>query len=1011
MATYIQGIQQYIPQFQPYQPDYNFLSNVLQTKQSQYDQNYKEISKTYGTLLNSPMMREDNIMKRNEFFKMIDNDIKRISGMDLSLQQNTDSANKVFDSFFQNKDLVHDMTYTKEYQKQLEIANNYKNCTDKTCDGKYWDVGVNALHYKADEYKKADKGSAMSMSAGKYVAQINMQEKTVDYLKDLLGKGGDKGAFGIENVTWSKDRMYMITTKNGANLSIPFQQLIQAQYGKDQRVIDMYNTQAYVNRKGFVQQNAERFGSEDAAEDEYFRSLDVQYQNAQIQNEEAQAEQNAIRNRKNVMEESIKKNGSTGNDPLAKNYYAANVDSAIAKQVADYHAQTADVAKSFFEAGEDRSARRQRADGLYARSIMNKELNESAVRAVAMTGSVDVKEDPYAMKHYDFSLEMSKLQKQYDLMDRNNKHNQIYDLNKQKALLEYKKKGSAIGQENQGLYLDRYKGTTDPTAINESAEVQQQYQTEKKTVDQSATAYADGYANTLAGLVQDPKASTAEKEYAKTVLEKIYNVAKKDANGKYTSAGYDKSTGRFIDPYGNEHPTATGISSFYNANYLYNNAKKWTGLSKGIPTHDSYITGQGKALEDNYVTKQRELDATTGAWQNNNKNLKAWGTTKLSSSDLADWNELFTSDNRLKSPEEYKVDYMRRNPGTDAEDAMDAYDDMNKEYDKFYNQGNTTGKDVDGNPVPLVISTHGSSSFNMLGGGRSAGGSVMYDFNSDNVASLGNRGLNTIYDDALKPGGMFTLGNKETVKEAEGQTQADKTTAETAMKVLIQDLRAGKLTKTEADFVKGQIAYMDIALSDRNTVGAHIIPPANWLKNYKGTGDNPTWADDPRLISEGIGVYANKKTAKNAFTESFKMKPYDYIINHMDVPISDPNGGDFVINKRDANGNVTVIGDFYGYDGSRDKAGNLLLKPLPNSKTYNSNIGGENLYNSINVSVQEMAKANQIYKQSNGRMIKEPSQLPEIQDMLRVAAGGEERPMDVNEIFMRGVEQSLSGQK
>jgi hypothetical protein len=147
------------------------------------------------------------------------------------------------------------------------------------------------------------------------------------------------------------------------------------------------------------------------------------------------------------------------------------------------------------------------------------------------------------------------------------------------------------------------------------------------------------------------------------------------------------------------------------------------------------------------------------------------------------------------------------------------------------------------------------------------------------------------------------------------------------------------------------------------------------------------------------------KTAKNAFTESFKMKPYDYIINHMDVPISDPNGGDFVIHKRDANGNVTVTGDLYAYDK------NGVLQPQPNSKTYNSNIGGENLYNSINVYVQEMAKANQIYKQSNGRMIKEPSQLPEIQDMLRVAAGGEERPMDVNEIFMRGVEQSLSGQK
>jgi hypothetical protein len=124
-----------------------------------------------------------------------------------------------------------------------------------------------------------------------------------------------------------------------------------------------------------------------------------------------------------------------------------------------------------------------------------------------------------------------------------------------------------------------------------------EYASDAQNILKTIYAYADGYANTLTGLVQDPKTSTAEKEYAKTVLEKIYNVAKKDANGKYTSAGYDKSTGRFIDPYGNEHSTATGISSFYNANYLYNNAKKWTGLSKGIATHDTYTYGVGKELK------------------------------------------------------------------------------------------------------------------------------------------------------------------------------------------------------------------------------------------------------------------------------------------------------------------------------------------------------------------------------------------------------------------------------
>ena len=39
MATYLQGVQDYIPQIQPAQPDFNFYNTVLQTKQNQYDTN------------------------------------------------------------------------------------------------------------------------------------------------------------------------------------------------------------------------------------------------------------------------------------------------------------------------------------------------------------------------------------------------------------------------------------------------------------------------------------------------------------------------------------------------------------------------------------------------------------------------------------------------------------------------------------------------------------------------------------------------------------------------------------------------------------------------------------------------------------------------------------------------------------------------------------------------------------------------------------------------------------
>ena len=37
MATYLNGNQDYIPQIQPFKPDYNFLGNILQTKQGKYD--------------------------------------------------------------------------------------------------------------------------------------------------------------------------------------------------------------------------------------------------------------------------------------------------------------------------------------------------------------------------------------------------------------------------------------------------------------------------------------------------------------------------------------------------------------------------------------------------------------------------------------------------------------------------------------------------------------------------------------------------------------------------------------------------------------------------------------------------------------------------------------------------------------------------------------------------------------------------------------------------------------
>lgn len=264
MASYLPGVQDYIPQFQPFSPDYNFLGNMLQNAQSKYDQNYKQISKTYGTLLNSPMLRADNIQQRDEFFKMIDGDIKRISGLDLSLQQNVDSANAVFDSFYKNKDLVKDMVYTKEYQNQIQTGENFRNCLDQDkCGGYYSEDAMKALNYKADEFKNASREEARNMSPGRFTPFINVHEKAVKLAKEA----------GL-NVTQDVDTgKWIVKRKNGELVQGGLYSLFSNTIGSDPKVKDMYNTAAYVKRKDYAKGFADQFGSEEQAELHYINTM------------------------------------------------------------------------------------------------------------------------------------------------------------------------------------------------------------------------------------------------------------------------------------------------------------------------------------------------------------------------------------------------------------------------------------------------------------------------------------------------------------------------------------------------------------------------------------------------------------------------------------------------------------------------------------------------------------------------------------------------------------------
>ncbi|HUV85130.1 MAG TPA: hypothetical protein VMV86_05425, partial [Methanosarcinales archaeon] len=206
MATYLQGVSDQIEKVRPPQPNLQFQSQMLTARQSKYDQGHKQLSDMYGKILNSGLTRESNVEARDEFFKLIDSDLRKVAGIDLSKQSNVTKAQNVFSQIYDNEYLVKDMVWTKNYQNQLQKAEEYKNCIDpEECGGAYWDGGMQYMQYKKQEFAETDNKDSLGFQDAEFVPYHNIMEKAMKAAKDS----------GLD-VTYDQIiGNYKVTTKNG----------------------------------------------------------------------------------------------------------------------------------------------------------------------------------------------------------------------------------------------------------------------------------------------------------------------------------------------------------------------------------------------------------------------------------------------------------------------------------------------------------------------------------------------------------------------------------------------------------------------------------------------------------------------------------------------------------------------------------------------------------------------------------------------------------------------------
>lgn len=415
MSQYIPGVVDYIPQIQPFQPDLNFYQQVLQTKNAQYEEGYNKISSYYGNLLESPMLRTENLDLRNQFFNDIAKDITKISGMDLSMPQNVEAASKIFQPLVDNKYILKDMAYTKKAYGELDRAERLKNCTDeKKCGGKYWEGGVRALQYQMQEFSNSSAEDSLKMNAPSYTPYINVQEKAIAWAKEM----------GF-NVTYApvKSGGYLITAKNGPQMIPDLTQAYLSVFGNDPAVGKLYETKAFLQRKDFISSNLEQFGGDEAAAEKYY----IDNMSRAVYAKSAQEQQKALNAldlanlRTTILEQRIKHEGvdpeSEDGQKMAETYNQSLSDRLIAAAAADYYSVTKDTADPETLLSTENLIQRGRIDSAVASQLLTGDLSQAAQSYAMLTMDIDYEADPYELANHKHSLAMQLEQYRQDRSD------------------------------------------------------------------------------------------------------------------------------------------------------------------------------------------------------------------------------------------------------------------------------------------------------------------------------------------------------------------------------------------------------------------------------------------------------------------------------------------------------------------------------------------------------------------------------------------------------------------
>ncbi len=252
MATYIKGSKSYVPDIKPFTPDYKFLSAVLETRTDKYDANFKATNDIYNKVVYADLSREDTKERRDQFAEQIGPQIEKISGMDLSLQQNADNAKSVFAPFYQDDLTVKDIVFTSKYRDEMAYANRLLDSTDPKMKERHWETGLKGLQYRMNDFINGSEQQALQAQLPKYVEDADLFKLATEYLESMDPPLKMKINHYGENADGTANTDWIITEQNGRLITGAALQAVQSALLDNPTVQRAYQEDAFVKSRDFA---------------------------------------------------------------------------------------------------------------------------------------------------------------------------------------------------------------------------------------------------------------------------------------------------------------------------------------------------------------------------------------------------------------------------------------------------------------------------------------------------------------------------------------------------------------------------------------------------------------------------------------------------------------------------------------------------------------------------------------------------------------------------------------